>query len=153
MACAFSRLLLFGNTSVRYPSSQCEVCGGQAGTGTGFYLRLLRGFNSLVSFHQCFMLIYLLILLVSGGQAAKNWARTKKATLCRISWNLGPGNLRTRQWFFGYPWTMDTAFPRCFWKIGEANVYTGWSKSLRPPDDYSTKTRKNILNSSNHLPW
>jgi hypothetical protein len=31
--------------------------------------------------------------------------------------------------------------------------YTGWSKSLCAPDDYSSKTCKCILNSFNHLPW
>jgi hypothetical protein len=30
---------------------------------------------------------------------------------------------------------------------------TGWSKSLCAPDDYSTKTRKNVLNNFNQLPW
>jgi hypothetical protein len=40
-------------------------------------------------------------------------------------------------------------------KFGNAgnNIYTGRSKSLCAPDHYSTKkTRKNILNSFNHLP-
>jgi hypothetical protein len=32
-------------------------------------------------------------------------------------------------------------------------VNTGWSKRLCAPDDYSTKTGKNSLNSFNHLPW
>jgi hypothetical protein len=31
--------------------------------------------------------------------------------------------------------------------------YTGWSKILCAPDDYSKNTSKNILNSFNHSPW
>jgi hypothetical protein len=41
-------------------------------------------------------------------------------------------------------------------KLECANVfwqYTGWSRNLCAPDDYSTKTRKNILISFNHLAW
>jgi hypothetical protein len=30
---------------------------------------------------------------------------------------------------------------------------TGWPKIICAPDDYSTKKRRNILNSFNHLPW
>jgi hypothetical protein len=32
-------------------------------------------------------------------------------------------------------------------------MYTGWWKSLSASYDYSTKTRKNILNNFNLLPW
>ena len=79
MACADSRRLLIENARVRSPSSPCEICGGQTCSGTGFYLRLLRGVPLSVPFHQCFVFIYLLILLLSEGQADEDWERTKKA--------------------------------------------------------------------------
>jgi len=86
--------------------------------GQAFICDYFTGFPS--QYHCC-MLIYLLILVLLDGQAGEDWEPTKNATLYRISWNFGPGNLQTRQCSFGHPGTLF------FFKKEEANIYTYWT--------------------------
>jgi hypothetical protein len=52
MAQAVSRRPLTTEDRVRSRVSPCGICGGQSGTGTGFFPKYF-GFPLLVSFHRC----------------------------------------------------------------------------------------------------
>jgi hypothetical protein len=54
-----------------------EICGGQIGIGAGFPPSIFR-FPLSVSFHQCSIPIFILILLLKEGQAGEAWEPSKK---------------------------------------------------------------------------
>jgi hypothetical protein len=86
----------------------------------GFYNRdekcLQRGTDWVFKYSSVGFVFKGLILLLLEGQSGEDWEPTKKATLFRMSWNFGPGNLQTRQGCFEYPGTLERVFPHCFWK-------------------------------------
>jgi hypothetical protein len=49
-------------------------------------------------------------------------------------------------------WNHTSTLRKPSWPT-QRQLYTGWSKSLCAPDDYSTKNTQKILNTFNQLPW
>jgi hypothetical protein len=61
---------------VRYQANQCEIGGGQGGTGAVFSSNTLG--PVLESFHQCFVLMFVYMLLVPEGKTGKAWEPSEK---------------------------------------------------------------------------
>jgi len=78
MTQAVYRRSLPAEARIRFHAYPCENRGGQSGTGTGFFF--YRHFISLllVSFHQCFILIYIYKLTLPEGQMGETWGTLKK---------------------------------------------------------------------------
>jgi hypothetical protein len=80
----------------------------------------------------------------------RGWKRGETEVAEEYCWTMTQGTGRSCCGRSGSR-VLDSGFQLVSFKY--TYIYTGWSKSLCAPDDYSTKTRKNILNSFNHLPW
>jgi len=66
---------------IQSQATSCEICGGESGNGTSFVFESFDVSPS-VSFHQCHIIVCILILLLSEGQAGKVWEPSEKAILC-----------------------------------------------------------------------
>jgi hypothetical protein len=75
------------------PGHPCEVGGGQRNTGTGFS-------PSTSICHHCSILAFLLMLLLSEGQAGEGWEPSNKLMFFRISGSIGHKSIFT--WFFKF---------------------------------------------------
>ena len=73
----FRRRLLTTEIRVRSQIIPCEICGGQSGKVTGFYSECF-GFTQSLSFHQCSILIFTYMLLLSEGRAGEVWEPSRK---------------------------------------------------------------------------
>jgi hypothetical protein len=77
MAQAVSRRPLTAEARFRSRVSPCGICGGQSGTGTGFF-PVYIGFPLSVSYHQCSVLIFIYALLLPEGQTYEAWEPSRK---------------------------------------------------------------------------
>jgi len=77
----FSRRLHTMEAGIRSWATWCEICGGEIGSGTSFAFGYF-GLSPSVSFHQCHIIVCILILILSEGQAGKIWEPFDKVILC-----------------------------------------------------------------------
>jgi len=77
----FSRRLRTMEAGIRSWATWCEICGGEIGSGTSFAFGYF-GLSPSVSFHQRYIIVCILILILSEGQAGKVWEPFDKAILC-----------------------------------------------------------------------
>jgi hypothetical protein len=67
-------------------ASPCEIRGGQSGAVTGFLS--LPNFSLSESFHHCFILIFIWVLLISG-QLGKAWEPEQKGAFLHMLGSIG----------------------------------------------------------------
>jgi len=88
---------------VSIPGKACGIYGKPSGTGRGFSSSTSVSLS--IWFHQCFILIFVYVLLLPAGQRGEVWEPSKQQstlTLILLTWRIGWAPNNTRRWQMGF---------------------------------------------------